>query len=510
MKSLKQKHHDNKKLAEEMARLAFELHDTYGYPYESTEASAKKLDLTIDKKAFEKLMQQQKERSRAASSMGGDVFKQEEIKMDLKPTKFIGYEKIKDQAIILKIFDENNKEVKSTNGLAKVKIVLDKTPFYPESGGQIGDTGAISKGHDAKIEVSDTKKINEVILHVASVKKGEFKIDDQVLAEVDKERRLSIARNHTATHLLQAALRKVLGEHVQQQGSLVAEDRLRFDFTHFKQLSKDELDRVEELVNEFIMNNDLIKIEEKSTAEAKKEGALAFFAEKYADKSRIISVGDYSKELCGGTHLTTSTGQIGLFKIIGESSIAQGIRRIEATTGKFAYRLVKQGEGKIQELSRTLKTDESNLLDKIAKLINSAKATERSLSNIKMESIKSSLDKIISNAKEINGVKIVSEKVDDVDLGSLRSIVDMLKKEIKSGVICLGTISEDKAQIIIGVTEDLTKKGFVASDLIKDIASIVGGTGGGRPDLAQAGGASAEKLSEALNKIYELVKGKKK
>jgi alanyl-tRNA synthetase len=430
--------------------------------------------------------------------------------MDLTPTKFIGYEKTRETAKILKIFDGNNKEVKSTKGLNKAKIVLDKTPFYPESGGQIGDTGTISKDKDSVIEVIDTKKVNNVILHISNLKKGEFKVGDEVSAQVDKERRLAIARNHTATHLLQAALRKVLGEHVQQQGSLVAEDRLRFDFTHFKQLSKDELDRVEELVNEYIMNNDSIKIEEKSTAEAKKDGALAFFAEKYSDKSRVVSVGGYSQELCGGTHLEGSTGQIGLFKIISESSIAQGIRRIEATTGKSAYKLVKQREGRMQELSKTLKTDESNLLDKIAKLVNAAKSQERKLSNIKMESIKSSLDKIIAHAQEVGGVRIISQKVEDIDLNSMRAIVDMLKKEIKSGLICLGTISDDKAQIIIGITEDLTKKGLDASILIKEVALIVGGSGGGRPDLAQAGGNLTDKLSVALLKIPELVKGMKK
>ncbi|MFH1655914.1 MAG: alanine--tRNA ligase [Candidatus Omnitrophota bacterium] len=510
MKNLRKECDDNKKLALEMAKLAFELHDTFGYPYESTEASADKLKLPIDKKTFDQLMHQQKKRSRQSSAMGKDVFKEEEIKMDLKPTKFVGYQKAKDTAKILKIFDENNKEVKSTKGLNEVKIILDQTPFYAESGGQIGDRGIISKDKDSKIEIVDTKVINEVIVHNGSAKKGELKVGDKVSAEVDRERRLSIARNHTATHLLQAALRQVLGEHVQQQGSLVAEDRLRFDFTHFKQLSKKELDRVEELVNEFIMNNDSVSIEEKSTEQAKKEGALAFFAEKYAEKSRIISIGDYSKELCGGTHIDSSTGQIGLFKIISESSIAQGIRRIEATTGKFAYRLVKQEEGKMQELSKTLKTDASNLLNKISKLINSVKSSERKLSNIKMESIKGSLDKIISKAKEENGVKIISENVDDVDFGALRSIIDMLKKKLTSAVICLGSVKDGKALIVLGVTDNLKDKGFNASDMIKEIAAIVGGTGGGRPDLAQAGGNLTDKLSQALNKVYGLVKDKKK
>jgi len=508
MKELKKRYRDQKKLAQETAKLAFEMYDTYGYAYSSTASNLKMLRMPIDKAHYDELMEKQKESSRAASTMGGDVFKEEEIKMDLKHTEFIGYEKFRDNVKILKIFDEKNKEAKSTKGLSKVKIVLNKSPFYAEAGGQVGDTGIISKEKDL-IQINDTKLINQVVVHIGNVKKGEFKVGDIVLAEVDKERRLSIQRNHTATHLLQAALRKVLGEHVQQQGSLVAEDRLRFDFTHFKQLSKKELDRVEGLVNEYIMNNDPICAEEKSTEEAKKNGALAFFAEKYADKSRVVSVGDYSQELCGGTHLSKTTGQIGLFKIISESSIAQGIRRIEATTGKYAYKLVKQEEDKIQEVSKTLKTDKGNLLNKISKLVSSVKSTERQLSDIKIESIKKSIDKMISEAKEINGIKVISQKIDDVDFGVLRSITDMIKKKTKSAVICLGSVTDDKVQLVLGITDDLKNKGFDSSQMIKEIAEVVGGTGGGRADLAQAGGNLTEKLSEALPEIYEIVKRKK-
>ncbi|MDD2654372.1 MAG: DHHA1 domain-containing protein, partial [Candidatus Omnitrophica bacterium] len=333
--------------------------------------------------------------------------------------------------------------------------------------------------------------------------KGEFKVGDKVNAEVDIERRLAIARNHTATHLLQAALRKVLGEHVQQQGSLVAEDRLRFDFTHFKQLTKEELSRVEELVNEYIINNDTLKVEEKTTAQAKKEGALAFFAEKYADKSRVVKIGAHSKELCGGTHLK-ATGQIGLFKILSEGSVAQGIRRIEATTGKVAYKNMKQKEELIQELSNMLKTDEGNLISSLSKLIDSSKALDRRLSSAKLESVQKSLNDIIASGKVVNAVKIIAYKIDDADFGVLRSVMDMLKKNIKSAIITLGSVKDGAVMIVMGVTDNLKDKGIDASDMIKSVAEVVEGKGGGRSDLAQAGGSNASKLGEALSKAIEI------
>lgn len=508
LKALRKEYQDDEKvLAVEIAKFAFELHDTYGYPFELTKETAKKLGLPIDEKAFKKLMEDQKERSRQSSMMAGDVFKEDEIKMDIKSTDFIGYEKISDSAKIIKILDDKNKELDKTKNQKNIKIILDKTPFYAESGGQVGDAGEISKDKESKIEVTDTKKVNNVTVHIGKIIKGEFKTGDKVIATVDSQRRLSIARNHTATHLLQAALRKVLGEHVQQQGSLVAEDRLRFDFTHFKQLAKDELNRIEELVNEYIMNNDCIQVKEKSTDAAKKEGALAFFAEKYSDKSRVVSVGGYSKELCGGTHLC-STGQIGYFKILGESSIAQGIRRIEATTGKFAYQKIKKEEELLLELAVILKTDKENLLANAKKIMSNLKVTQTKLDNIKLDSAKNSLDEIIKTAKDLDGIKVISYKIEDADFNVLRSTIDMLKKSLKNAVIALGSVKEGRALIVMGVSSDLKNKGLDASDMIKAIAGIVGGSGGGRQDFAQAGGTKTDKLNDALSKVLELVKGK--
>jgi alanyl-tRNA synthetase len=505
----------NAKLSKEeipkkLGKLFFSYYDTSGVPVAVSEDIAKKYFTVKEVQSatvacLEVYMPEQKKRSRAASTMSGDVFKEEEIKIDLMPTKFVGYENIQSQAKVLKIFNQKNKEVKTTKELKTVKIILDNTPFYPEAGGQVGDKGAIYKAEQAKIEVLDTQKSNEIIIHIARVIKGWFKVGDRVTTVIDKQRRFSIARNHTATHLLQAALRKVLGEHVQQQGSLVAEEKLRFDFTHFKQITKEELDRVEEIVNEYIMENEVVEVEQKSTEVAKKEGALAFFGEKYSDKSRVVSVGRYSKELCGGTHVKY-TGEIGLFKIIGESSIAQGIRRIEATTGRFAYKLVKHQEEEVQEIARTLKTDECNLSSKITKLINALKLAERKLSDIKMKSIRNSLDEIISDAEELDGIKVIAKKIDDVDFSSMRSIIDMLKKKLKSAIICLGSIKDEKALLVLGITDNLKAKGFDASEMVKKIATVVGGSGGGRADLAQAGGNKANKLNEALINIYRIAK----
>jgi len=499
----KKEYKSQSELAKKVAQFAFELHDTYGYPKEMTEAFAKSKNVPFDEKHFDSLMQEQKLRSKSASSMVGDVFVDSEIKVDLKPTEFVGFDTVEEESKILKIFDSENKEINSTKGLKSAKVILDKTPFYAESGGQVYDKGLISKDTDAKLEVIEVRKIHESIVHICGSIKGEFKVQDKVSAKVDVERRLAIARNHTATHLLQAALRKVLGEHVQQQGSLVAEDRLRFDFTHFKQLTKEELSRVEELVNEYILNNETLKVEEKTTAQAKKEGALAFFAEKYADKSRVVKIGGYSKELCGGTHLK-STGQIGIFKILSEGSVAQGIRRIEATTGKFAYKNIKQQQELIQELSNMLKTDEMNLIANLTKMIESYKEMDRRLSSTKLESLKKSLNDIIASGKVVNAVKIIAFKIEDADFSVLRSVMDMLKKDLKSAIITLGSVKDGAVMIVMGITENLKTKGVDASLMIKSVAEVVGGKGGGRPDLAQAGGNMANKLNDALSKAVEV------
>ncbi|MFC1593698.1 alanine--tRNA ligase [Candidatus Omnitrophota bacterium] len=505
MKVLKKECKDGKKVSIELAKLAFDWHDTYGFPFESTESVARNLKLSIDKATFDKLMQEQKDRSRAASTMGKDVFVGSQLQLDVAQTKFEGYEMIETTSKIIKLFDNTNKEIDVAQENQDVAVVLEASPFYGEAGGQLGDTGYLAK-KNAKLEVNDTVIIDGIIIHKAKVAKGTFSMGDSVQAFVDYERRLSIARNHTATHILQAVLKKVLGDHVQQQGSLVAEDKLRFDFSHFKPVTAEELIRIEQVVNSYVLKNDTLECQEKDISVAKKEGALAFFDEKYNDTVRVVSVGDYSKELCGGTHLS-STGQIGLFSIISESSVAQGIRRIEATTGAFAYSRVKQKEKALSEIADILKVEEAKIVDYVTILSSSFKKTQKSLSNLKLELFKQSVDEIIARAKKIQGITVIVEKQDDVDFTFLRAAVDLIKRTTKkSTVIAMGSVKDKKAMLVVGLTDDVIKKGLDASDLIKEMASCVAGTGGGRKDFAQAGGTKHEKLSDALDIAVELIK----
>ena len=506
MKALAKQHKDRKILSREMARLAFELHDTYGYPFESAKETADKLNMAIDRATFDRLMKQQKERSRKASAMGGDVFIDSDIKLNLKDTKFDGYKNTQLNAKIIKMLDNNNKEIKSTKDSKDIKIILDKTPFYGEAGGQVGDKGVI-ENETNRLEVIDTKRIDGVIVHITKVVKGIFKVNDKVKAVVDCQRRLAIARNHTATHLLQAALRKVLGEHVQQQGSLVEQDRLRFDFAHFKAINNQELDRIEEVVNEFIMDNTSLEAGEMQLDKARKIGALAFFAEKYEDNVRVISIGDYSKELCGGTHLSF-TGEIGLFKIINESSIAQGIRRIEAVTGQSAYKLIKKEEDIINEITDILDVPKEKLVELIKKIKINQKDLGKKINNLKTEILKKSIPDIIAKSEEIKGIKIICYRFDDTDMNFLRSAIDLLRQTVNSAAITLGSVKDNKAYIAMGITIDLIKKGLNASELIKEIAKIVKGSGGGRVDFAQAGGNNPSQLNDALSRAKKIVKEK--
>ncbi|MDD2673174.1 MAG: alanine--tRNA ligase, partial [Syntrophales bacterium] len=339
---------DGKKIG----RVSFDLYDTHGIPIELTEEWLKGHGYSFSKDEFERNLSRQRQQSRGKSAMKGDVFSVGGFKIDAAATIFKGYDSFESEAKILKIF-KGADEMKSASEGDEVAVVLDKTPFYPESGGQVADRGSILK-KGCLFEVKDTQRTGSVIVHYGVVAKGAFKEKDKVSANVDKQRRLAIARNHTATHMLQSALRQVLGEHIQQQGSLVAEDRLRFDFTHFKAVSPEEISRIEEIVNKMILDNEALTARQMPLSEAKKTGALAFFGEKYSDKVRVVAIGGFSRELCGGTHLG-STGQIGLFKIISESSIAQGVRRIEAQTGAAAYNNIQQSGAVLRELSGILR-----------------------------------------------------------------------------------------------------------------------------------------------------------
>lgn len=491
---------------DQAGRIAFTLYDTYGMPLELTMDWLKKHGINISREAFDKELSEQKIRSKLQSSMKGDVFTSQDIDYAVKETKFLGYEAYSAKAKILKILVDKREAKKISSG-DRATIVLDKTCFYPESGGQIGDTGELIKGKNI-FEVSDTKKSGKVILHIGRVKIGSFKNNDQLTSKIDSKRRLSIARNHTATHLLQAALRKVLGDHVKQQGSLVAQDKFRFDFTHFKALDREQLERVEELVNNFIMNNYDVSVKQKALAEARKSGALAFFGEKYEDKVRIVSIDDISREFCGGTHLDC-TGQIGIFKILQESSIASGIRRIEATTGIFAHKIIKAQADIVSGVSSVLGVAAENIIQELDRRNNCIKELEKKVQGATSNNLEAAIDAEIERKIEINGVDFVVHIGSEIN--ELKKSVDLIKAKMGKNVFIVATTGENLANKIIwvlGATEDLCQRGVDVSKLFSLVASETGGSGGGRKDFAQGGGDNPANFKKALEKL-KIAIGKK-
>ncbi|MCX7927497.1 MAG: alanine--tRNA ligase [Candidatus Omnitrophica bacterium] len=489
----------NKQDAQTVGEIAFQLYDTYGIPLAVTQDWLNKYGYTFSQEAFDRALQRQKERSKITSFMQGDVFSTKELELkDVAETVFVGYDSYVTNAQVLKILF-NNKEIEQASEGEEVTIILDRTPFYAEAGGQVGDTGSLQSSI-AKIIVKDTKKLNKLHLHQAVVRSGKLKVKDTVEAKIDIPRRKAIMRNHTATHLLQAALRKVLGNHIQQQGSFVSDERLRFDFTHFKGLTQDELDRVEELVNSFIRENAPVQKEQMDLEEARKKGALAFFAEKYEGIVRVVTIENISKELCGGTHLD-ATGEIGLFKITSESSIASGVRRIEAVTGEIAFNKIKQQEQLLRQISEILKTSNDKLITELEKRVKQIRELEKKLVTLQDRLLESSLDKLLEKIEQVKGINIITTSLPEADLEVLRKVADLLKQKVTNILIAVGSAKDGRANIVIA-----TNSGQVdASKLIKDIASYIGGSGGGRKDFAQAGGPRTEQLSQALSSIKDLL-----
>ncbi|MCM8800659.1 MAG: alanine--tRNA ligase [Candidatus Omnitrophica bacterium] len=492
----------NKPDPELVGKISFNLYDTYGVPLELTKDWLKKHNIAFSQEAFDKELEAQKIRSRQQSLMKGQVFDLKGLGLPKIKTKFLGYNRYQLCAKILRII----KDAKFTEKIQKgesAEIILDKTPFYAESGGQVGDTGYIKKGKSL-FEVLDTKRFDKVIIHIGKVKEGGFKKADKVNALINLERRLAIARNHTATHLLQSVLRKVLGEHVKQQGSLVAEDRLRFDFTHFKDLKQDQLERIEEIVNEYVIENHKVKIKQMSLSKAKKEGALAFFADKYEERVRVVSISDFSKELCGGTHLKF-TGQIGLFKIIHEGSIASGIRRIEAVTGKIAFKKIKEEEDLVNRIASLLNTSKERIIPELQRNLIQIKELEKRLNLQVMEMLKASLDKLIREAPVLNGIKIITYTLKEIDIDLLRKTLDLIKEKTNNAVIALASLFEDKISLVMGLTSDLCQKGLDASKLINNLAPLIGGKGGGRLDFAQAGGNNPKNIFLVFEELKNII-----
>jgi len=417
-------------------------------------------------------------------------------------THFLGYEEIQSDSRILKLIKGDEIVPFAAEGDG-IEVITERTPFYGEAGGQVGDRGTIFQ-EEFSLEVEDSlKPVEDLIVHQVRVKRGVVKEGMEVSLRVDEERRRATALNHTGTHLLQAVLREVLGSHVHQAGSLVSPERLRFDFTHFAPIEKKDLEHIETLVNQKVREN--LKVETKIMAveEALQIGAMALFGEKYGERVRVVMVSDFSIELCGGTH-TSRTGDIGLFKILNETGVAAGVRRIEALTGEGAYRFIKEEERELWEIASSLKSIPGELSSKMERFLQKQRELEREILSLQDKLSHQEISDLLLLIREVKGVKVLSAKVDGKDPKRMREFVDQLKARIGSGIILLGGRSQDKVTLIMGVTADLAPR-FSANDLIKKIALLIEGTGGGRPDFAQAGGTKAEKLDEALKAIDRFI-----
>ncbi len=484
---------------------AFKLYDTYGFPFDLTEDFAAERGMTVDRAGFDAAMQEQRERARAARQESDSMKVQGGPLADFTvKSEFVGYNELVVPATVIAIVHEN--QFVDIVGVGETcQVVLDRTPFYAESGGQVSDHGTMISEQTA-LKVEDVGKApHGQHVHTVVVESGVLRKGDLVEAKVTQELRADTIKNHTATHLLHKALKEVLGEHVNQAGSLVEPERLRFDFSHFGSISAEELQDVEQRVNRQIWKNTNVDIAQKAIAEAKAMGAMALFGEKYGDIVRVVQVGDYSLELCGGCHVQ-NTGQIGLFKIVSESGIGSGIRRIEAVTGRHAYDYLDLQLQLLKEAAGLLK---SNIAD-VPKRIDAALQQMKELSR-ENESLRAKLSRIEAGSltdqvKDVGGVKVLAAQVNAGDMDSLRNIVDEMKVKLGSGVIVLGAAAEGKVNLVAAVTQDLVAKGFHAGKIIKEVAAKCGGSGGGRPDMAQAGGKDASKLQEALAAVEELAR----
>ncbi|OEH91515.1 alanine--tRNA ligase [Bacillus solimangrovi] len=484
---------------------AFKLYDTYGFPYELTEEYAEEESMTIDKDGFEREMQAQRDRARAARKDDGSMQVQGGVLSDLKEeSEFVGYDNNYIEATVIALL-QNREYVDSVQEGDEVQVILDQTPFYAESGGQIADQGTMS-GEGIELTVKDVQKApNGQHLHHVIVKKGTLTNGLKLNLIVEEGKRSKIVKNHTATHLLHQALKDVLGEHVNQAGSLVAPDRLRFDFSHFGQIKPDELEKIEELVNEKVWASIEVETMSKSIDEAKAMGAMALFGEKYGDVVRVVRVGDYSLELCGGCHVR-NTANIGLFKVVSESGIGAGTRRIEAVTGEAAYKLLNEQVNVLKEAAEKLKTNLKDVPSRIDALNDEMKQMQRENDSLSAKLSNIEAGSLMNEVEEVDGVKLLAKQVDASDMNNLRSMVDELKNKLGTGIVILGSVSGDKVNLSAGVTKDLIDKGFHAGKLIKEVATRCGGGGGGRPDMAQAGGKNPEQLQDALAYAKEWVK----
>jgi alanyl-tRNA synthetase len=480
---------------------AFRLHDTYGFPLDLTADVARERGLTIDQAGFDAAMEAQRVRASAASKFGAE--QRGSVKLSGK-TDFLGYDRLSDTGVVTSlIFD--GAVVDALRPGQEGQVILDHTPFYAESGGQIGDAGVLI-GATARFTVRDTQKIGASFAHIGVLDAGELRVGDAVEARVDAERRMSIALNHSATHLLHAALRKILGLHVEQKGSLVAADRLRFDFSHTQALSPEELRRVEELVNSAIRRNSPVETRVMALDEAVAAGAMSLFGEKYESDVRVLSIGDFSMELCGGTHVERS-GDIGLFKILSESGVAAGVRRVEAVTGKTAYEWVVHTEQVLRDVAAMLRGSREDVDEKVRELVERSRRLEKEVQQLKSKLTSGQGGDLTSQAKDVDGIKVLAAQIDGADAKSLRDAVDQLKSKLGSSVIVLATVQDGKVVLVAGVSADLLDR-MKAGEIAGAVAAQVGGKGGGRADFAQAGGTQPENLGRALAGVESLIRSR--
>ncbi|HEY3373804.1 MAG TPA: alanine--tRNA ligase [Candidatus Aquicultor sp.] len=481
----------------------FRLYDTFGFPLELTIEIAGARGVSVDEDIFRNLMEEQRERARASWAgerelKNADVYN--ELKEEFGASEFLGYETDDAQATIKAIVRKNAVATDAREG-DEVEVFLKRTPFYSEKGGQVGDMGVIETD-TGKVTVTDTQEpIEGVVIHIGKVTSGNISIEQNARAVVDSARRQAIRRNHTTTHILQWALRRVLGEHVKQAGSLVEPERFRFDFSHFAGTTREQMRKVEELVNGKIFESNPVRSFVTSYEFARETGATALFDQKYGEFVRLVEVGNFSKELCGGTHVS-NTNEIGLFKITSEGSIGANTRRIEGVTNGTALKLIYAEEDELQNAANVLKVDAGQLTNKIQSLLQTVKQQAQELDSFKKNQAKGKIDELIAEARRLDGARVIIEQVEAADMDSLRSYADMLREKAKSAILFLASIADDKVMLIAAATPDMVKAGFKAGDLIKKVAPFVGGGGGGRSDMAQAGGKNPAGVPQALEEAW--------
>ena len=477
----------------------FRLYDTYGFPVDLTNDIARERGLSLDMAGFEREMDKQRERARAASQFKADHSGGARVEGE---SEFTGYDHLQGTGTIIGLYTEGRSVQRLEAGQSGL-VVLDRTPFYAESGGQVGDSGwLLAEG--VEFEVEDTQKQGAAHGHLGVLRSGTLTVGDALQAQVDGERRQATVLNHSATHLLHAALRKVLGEHVTQKGSLVAPDRLRFDFSHPEPVSREELQQIERMVNAQIRANEAADVRHMNYDDAIRAGAIALFGEKYGDQVRVMRFGEFSTELCGGTHVQR-TGDIGLFKIVSEGGVASGVRRIEAVTGRDAVQWVLAQEQTLDQVADALRASPENITVKLDQLLDRARSTEKELERVKQKLASQAGGDLASQAVDVNGVKVVASTLEGSDAKALRDAVDQLKNKLGSAAIVLATVDDAKVRLVAGVTKDLTDR-LKAGDLVNVVAEPLGGRGGGRPDMAQAGGSHPERLPEAMEGVVHWVR----